>query len=85
MKLVATILVAVFVVAAGTSFAFAECAGHNKAQLVKQDQEQNNEAQLVKQDQEQNSKDQLASTQAPLPVPEKVAQSVKPDKALEKK
>ena len=53
MKLVATILVAVFVVAAGTSFAFAECAGHNKAQLVKQDQEQNNEAQLVKQDQEQ--------------------------------
>ena len=31
----ATILVAVFVVAAGMSFAFADCAGHNKAQMVK--------------------------------------------------
>jgi hypothetical protein len=85
MRLMATILVAVFVVAAGTSFVFAECAGHNKAQLVKQDQEQNSKDQLVKQDQEQNSKDQLASTEAPVPVPEKVAQSVKPDQAPEKK
>jgi hypothetical protein len=34
MKLVVTILVAAFVVAAGMSFAYAECAGHSKAQLV---------------------------------------------------
>jgi hypothetical protein len=85
MKLMATILVAVFVVVAATSFAFAECAGHNKAQLVKQDQEQNSKDQLAKQDQEQNSKDQRASTEAPLPVPKKVAQSVTPDQAPEKK
>ena len=37
MKLVATILVAAFVVAASMSFAFAECAGHTKAQMVKSD------------------------------------------------
>jgi ABC-type spermidine/putrescine transport system permease subunit I len=41
MKLVATILVAAFVVVASMSFAFAECAGHTKAQMVKnQTQEQ---------------------------------------------
>jgi hypothetical protein len=40
MKFVATLLVAVFVVASA-SLAFADCAGHNKAQLVKsQPQEQ---------------------------------------------
>jgi hypothetical protein len=41
MKLVATILVAAFVVAGGISFAFAECAGHNKAQLVQSADPQN--------------------------------------------
>jgi hypothetical protein len=36
MKFMATFLVAVFVVVmAGTSFAFGDCPGHSKAQLVK--------------------------------------------------
>lgn len=50
MKLVATFLVAVFVVAVGTSFAFGDCAGHNKAQMVKSPP------------QEQMSKEQPAGT-----------------------
>ncbi len=37
MKLVATVLVAAFVLAGGMSIAFADCAGHNKAQLVQTD------------------------------------------------
>ena len=41
MKLVATILVAAFVVAGGMSFAFADCAGHTKAQLVQSDSSAN--------------------------------------------
>jgi hypothetical protein len=74
MKLLATFLVAVFVVAAGTSFAFGDCAGHNKAQLVKN------------QTKEQMSKDQPASTGSPLTVAEKAAESEKPvAKTLEKK
>jgi hypothetical protein len=46
MKLMATFLVAVFVVVAGTTLAFGDCAGHTKAQLVKnQTQEQISSAQ----------------------------------------
>jgi hypothetical protein len=67
MKLMATFLVAVFVVAVSTPFAFADCAGHNKAQLVK------NQTQA----QEQISKDQPASTSAPLTVAEKAPESAK--------
>ena len=40
MKLVTTILVAAFVVAASISFAFADCPGHTKAQMVKTDDPQ---------------------------------------------
>ena len=72
MKLVATILVAVFVVVASAPFAFADCAGHNKAQMVKS------------QPQEQMSKDQPATT--PLTVAEKAAEPAKPAvKSAEKK
>jgi hypothetical protein len=63
MKVVAALLVAVFVLAAGTSFAFGDCAGHSKAQMVKA------------QPQEQLSKDQPAGT--PFTVAEK-AEAVKP-------
>jgi hypothetical protein len=74
MKFVATFLVAVFVVAAGTSFAFADCAGHNKAQLVK------NQAQ----EQEQVTKDQPTNT--PLSVAEKTPEPAKTEvKVAEKK
>jgi hypothetical protein len=66
MKLMATFLIAVFVVAAGTSFAFGDCAGHNKAQMVKN------------QTQEQVSKDQPASTGSPFAVAEKPAEPAKP-------
>jgi hypothetical protein len=72
MKLVATILVAVFVMAASMSFAFADCAGHTKAQMV-----QSNDPQI--------SSDRVATTDALPTVPEKVAQSVKTGKAVEKK
>lgn len=72
MKLVATFLVAVFVVAAGTSFAFGDCAGHNKAQMVKN----------PSQSQEQMSKEQPTTT--PLTVAEKAAEPAKPvEKASE--
>jgi hypothetical protein len=64
MKFVATFLVAVFVVAAGTSFAFGDCAGHSKAQMVK------NETQG------QMSKEQPAGAAAPFTVAEKAAQPV---------
>jgi hypothetical protein len=63
MKLMATFLVAVFVVAAGTSFAFGDCAGHNKAQLVK------NTAP------EQMSKEQPTNT--PITVAEKASEAAK--------
>jgi hypothetical protein len=66
MKLVATFLVAAFVVAAGTSFAFGDCAGHNKAQLVKNQS----------QSQQQMSKEQPAGTT--LTVAEKAADPAKP-------
>jgi hypothetical protein len=72
MKLMATILVAVFVVAASMSFAFAECAGHTKAQMV-----QSNDP--------KSSSDRVANNEALTPTPDKVVQSVKSDKALEKK
>ena len=72
MKLMATILVAVFVVAAGTSFVFAECAGHTKAQMVK-----TNDPQI--------SSDRVATTDAVPAAPDKVAQSVKTGKTPEKK
>jgi hypothetical protein len=68
MKLVSTFLVAVFVVAVSTSFALADCAGHNKAQLVK------NPAPA----QEQVSKDQPARPSAPLTVAEKTGESAQP-------
>jgi hypothetical protein len=74
MKFMATFLVAVFVVTAGTSFAFGDCAGHSKAQLVKN------------QTQEQVSKEQPAGTGTPFTVAEKAAEPAKPaDKTLEKK
>jgi hypothetical protein len=64
MKLVAMFLVAAFVVAVGTSFAFGDCAGHNKAQLVKNQS----------QSQEQLNKEQPAG--ATLTVAEKAAETV---------
>jgi hypothetical protein len=73
MKLMATFLVAVFVVAAGTSFAFGDCAGHNKAQMVKN------------QTQEQMTKEQPAATGSPFAVAEKTAEPAKSVKTLEKK
>jgi hypothetical protein len=76
MKLVAMFLVAIFVVVASMSFAFANCAGHSKAQLVKNE---------TNQTQEQISTDRVATTEALPAVPDKVAQSVKADKAPEKK
>jgi hypothetical protein len=66
MKLVATFLVAIFVVVAGTSVAFGDCPGHNKAQLVKNQS----------QPQEQVSKEQPAG--ATLTVAEKAADPAKP-------
>jgi uncharacterized ferritin-like protein (DUF455 family) len=66
MKLLATFLVAIFVVAAGTSFAFGDCAGHSKAQLVKD------------QTQEQMSKEQPANTGTSFTVAEKAAEPAKP-------
>jgi hypothetical protein len=63
MKLVVTILVAAFMVAAGMSFAFAECAGHNKAQLV-----QSTDPQL--------NADQQANNGTRAVAPDKVAQKV---------
>jgi hypothetical protein len=62
MKIVATFLVAVFVVAAGTSFAFGDCPGHNKAQMVKNPT------------QEQMSKDQPAGAGAQFTVAEKATE-----------
>ena len=70
MKLVATLLVAVFVMASA-SLAFADCAGHNKAQMVKNPS------------QEQISKEQPASP--PLTVAEKAAEPAKPVVQTEKK
>ena len=77
MKLVSTFLVAVFVVAVGTSFAFGDCAAHNKAQLVKKQAPA----------QEQVSKDQPASPGAAFTVAEQTAEAAKPAavKTLEKK
>ena len=73
MKFMATFLVAVFVVAAGTSLAFGDCAGHTKAQLVK------------KQTLEQMTKEPAAATGSPFTVAEKATEPAKPDKTLEKK
>jgi hypothetical protein len=64
MKIVATFMVAAFVVAASTSFAVGACAGHSQAQMVKT------------QPQEQMSKDQPAGSQ--LTVAEKAAEPAKP-------
>jgi hypothetical protein len=66
MKFVATFLVAVFVVAAGTSFAFGDCAGHSKAQMVKNQQ-----------DQEQISKDKPAGAGAQFTVAEQATELAK--------
>jgi hypothetical protein len=74
MKFLATFLVAVFVVAAGTSFAFGDCAGHSKAQMVK------NQTQV------QTSKTQSTDTNAPFSVAEKGDEAPKPvAKSVEKK
>jgi hypothetical protein len=54
------------------SFAFAECAGHTKAQMV-----QSNDP--------KSSSDRVANNEALTPTPDKAVQSVKSDKALEKK
>ena len=72
MKLVATILVAAFVVTGTMSFAFADCAGHTKAQLVQSDNPQ-------------ISSDRQANNEAPAAAPAKVAQQTGNVKALEKK
>jgi hypothetical protein len=64
MKLVVTILVAAFMVAAGMTFAFAECAGHNKAQLV-----QSTDPQSIT--------DKQATNGAPAVTSDKVAQNQK--------
>jgi hypothetical protein len=66
MKLVATILVAALVVAGGISFAFAECAGHNKAQLV-----QSTDPQYITDKQVNNGTSAVASDKS-----DKVAQKV---------
>ena len=73
MKLMATFLVAVFVVAVGTSFAFGDCAGHNKAQMVKNPP------------QEQMTKDQPAAAGSQFAVAEKAAEPAKSAKNVEKK
>ena len=73
MKLVATILVAAFLVAGGMSMAFADCAGHNKAQLV-----QSGDSPMLSDQQANNNEARVA-------VPEKVAQQTKNAKSLEKK
>ena len=72
MKLVATILVAALVVAGGMSAAFAECAGHTKAQLVQSNAPQ-------------TGSDQQANNDAVTPGAEKVVQQAKNVKAVEKK
>ncbi len=77
MKLVSTFLVAVFVVAIGTSFAFAECAAHNKAQLVKK--------QAPAQEQISKDQPQQANTGAPLTVAEKATEQAKSAQTVEKK
>ena len=72
MKRIAILFMAVVLVAASTSFAFAACAGHTKAQLVKSDPR------------EQVSQEQ--STATPITVAEKVAEPVQPmAQASEKK
>ena len=72
MRLVATILVAAFVVAGGISFAFAECAGHNKAQLVQSTDPQ-------------SSTDKQANNGTPAAESDKVAQKVADPKERVKK
>jgi hypothetical protein len=71
MKFVAVLVAAAFVVAAGASVAFADCAGHNKAQMVKT------------QPQEQMSKDQPAG--APLTVAENASEPEKSAVKITKK
>jgi hypothetical protein len=73
MKLMATFLAAVLVVAAGTALAFGDCAGHSKAQLVKS------------QPQGQTTKEQPAATGSPFTVAEKATQPAKPATTQEKK
>ena len=73
MKFMATFLVAVFVVAAGTSLAFGDCAGHSKAQLAKN------------QPREQMTKEQPPVTGSPFTVAEKATEPAKPATTPEKK
>jgi hypothetical protein len=73
MKLMATLLAAVFVVAVGTSLAFGDCAGHSKAQLVKN------------QTQEQVTKEPAAATGSPFTVAEKSPEPAKSATTQEKK
>jgi hypothetical protein len=76
MKLVTTFLVAVFLVVASVSFVFAECAGHSKAQLVKnQQQTMQGQAAIDKPDQSQG--------QAAIDKPDQMAEATV--KTLEKK
>jgi len=72
MKVMAVLLMAAFVVTTSISYAFADCAGHTKAQLVKSEP------------QEQLST--VQPTTAPITVAEKVADPEQPAvKAPEKK
>jgi hypothetical protein len=72
MKVVAVLLMAAFVITTSFSYAFADCAGHTKAQLVKSEP------------QEQLST--VQPTTAPITVAEKVAEPEQPvAKAPEKK
>jgi len=73
MKLVATILVAAFVVAGSMSIAVADCPGHNKAQLV-----QSGDSPVISDQRANNHETRLA-------VQEKVAQPTKIVKSLDKK
>jgi hypothetical protein len=76
MKLVATVLVAVFVALGSVSLVFADCAGHSKPQLVQNETPQ------------QLSSDRQVSNQALPAVPAQVVKqmdSAKTAKAIETK
>jgi hypothetical protein len=75
MKFVAMMLVAVFVVAGSMTIAFADCAGHTKAQLVKSDDPQ------INTDRQANN---INNNNAVTAEPEKVAQQTKNVKAEKK-
>jgi hypothetical protein len=80
MKLVATFLVAIFVVVASVSFVFADCAGHSKAQLVKnQQQTMQDQAAIDKPDQSQDQaaidRPDQSQDQVAIDKPDQVAEA----------